>query len=71
MKMSYKIGEHDNAIRLKNASSFIQKGNRVKVMVMFRGREVQHDRLGEQLLFKLAEDLEQICLMEKKPKRGG
>lgn len=71
VKMSYKIGDHDYGVRLKSASSFLQKGNRVKATVTFRGREVQHDRLGEQLLFKLAEDLEQICLMEKKPKREG
>lgn len=71
VKMSYKIGEHDYGVRLKAASKFIRQGNRVKATVMFRGREVQHDKLGEELLNKLAKDLEDICNMEGRPRREG
>lgn len=69
--MSYKIGEHDYAVRYKAATKFIKQGNRVRVTVMFRGREVQHDKLGEALIVRLANDLEEICNMEGRPHREG
>lgn len=71
VKMSYKIGGHDYDVRLKAASKFIKQGNRVKLTVQFKGREVQHDRLGVDLMEKLAKDLEAICNMEGKPRREG
>lgn len=71
VKMSYKIDVHDYDVRKKNALKFLKQGNRVKCTVMFRGREVQHDNLGFDLLGKLAADLEEICLREGKPKREG
>lgn len=71
VKMSYKIDVHDYGVRLKNAGKFLKQGNRVKCTVMFRGREVQHDNLGFELLDKMAVDLEDVCLKEGKPKREG
>ena len=71
VKMSYKIDVHDYGVRIKNASKFINQGNRVKCTVQFRGREVQHEKLGMDLLYKMSEDMEQICSMEGKPKRDG
>eukprot|EP00544_Gedaniella_sp_CCMP2646_P010280 CAMPEP_0202483930 /NCGR_PEP_ID=MMETSP1361-20130828/3084_1 /ASSEMBLY_ACC=CAM_ASM_000849 /TAXON_ID=210615 /ORGANISM="Staurosira complex sp., Strain CCMP2646" /LENGTH=323 /DNA_ID=CAMNT_0049112373 /DNA_START=167 /DNA_END=1138 /DNA_ORIENTATION=+ len=71
VKMSYKIDVHDYSVRLKNAGKFLKQGNRVKCTVMFRGREVQHDNLGFDLLDKMAVDLEDVCLKEGKPKREG
>lgn len=71
VKMSYKIDVHDYGVRLKNAGKFLKQGNRVKCTVMFRGREVQHDNLGFDLLDKMAVDLEDFCLREGKPKREG
>merc|ERR1712032_1207918 len=58
VKMSYKIDVHDYGVRAKNAAKFIRQGNRVKATVMFRGREVQHDKLGFELLDRFAVDLE-------------
>lgn len=69
--MSYKIGDHDYNVRLKAATKFIKQGNRVKATIMFRGREVQHDNLGVELLQRLALDMEDICNMEGRPKREG
>lgn len=69
--MSYKIDVHDYEVRKKNASKFIQQGDRVKVSVMFRGREIQHDKLGYDLLYQLADDMQKICIMEGKPRREG
>merc|ERR1711983_115104 len=46
-------------------------GNRVKCTVIFKGREVQHDKLGYELLDKLAADMEKVCTMEGRPRREG
>ena len=71
VKMSYKIDVHDYQVRKKNASKFLTQGNRVKCTVMFRGREVQHDKLGFELLDKLAGDLDEVGLREGKAKKEG
>jgi translation initiation factor IF-3 len=71
VKMSYKIDVHDYGVRIKNASKFIKQGNRVKCTVQFKGREVQHDNLGVDLLNRMAEDMAKTCTMEGKPKREG
>ena len=71
VKMSYKIDVHDYTVRKKNASKFLSQGNRVKCTVMFRGREVQHDKLGYELLDKLAEELGEVATKEGRPKREG
>jgi translation initiation factor IF-3 len=71
VKMSYKIDVHDYGVRIKNASKFLKQGNRVKCTVQFKGREMQHDRLGFQLLDKMTEEMIDICTMEGKPKRDG
>jgi len=71
VKMSYKIDVHDYEVRKKNALKFLKQGNRVKCSIMFRGREVQHDKLGYELLDKLAEEMDEICTREGRPKREG
>jgi len=71
VKMSYKIDVHDYTVRKTSAAKFLQQGNRVKCTVMFRGREVQHDNLGFDLLQKLAGELDGICVSEGRPVREG
>eukprot|EP00545_Synedropsis_sp_CCMP1620_P013820 CAMPEP_0119013500 /NCGR_PEP_ID=MMETSP1176-20130426/8481_1 /TAXON_ID=265551 /ORGANISM="Synedropsis recta cf, Strain CCMP1620" /LENGTH=337 /DNA_ID=CAMNT_0006966593 /DNA_START=56 /DNA_END=1069 /DNA_ORIENTATION=+ len=71
VKMSYKIDVHDYDVRKKNAIKFLNQGNRVKCTVLFRGREVQHDKLGFELLEKLTVELENVAMREAKPKREG
>ena len=71
VKMSYKIDVHDYEVRKKNAYKFLRQGNRVKCTVVFRGREVQHDNLGFNLLDKLGADLTDTATREGKPKREG
>jgi len=71
VKMSYKIDVHDYDVRKKNALKFLNQGNRVKCTVMFRGREVQHDQLGFELLDKIADDLGDVCVREGRAKREG
>merc|ERR1712032_867457 len=71
IKMSYKIDVHDYEVRKKNALKFLNQGNRVKCSVQFRGRELSHDKLGYELLDKLAADMEGVCVREGRPKREG
>mmetsp|Transcript_14435 Transcript_14435/g.20344 ORF Transcript_14435/g.20344 Transcript_14435/m.20344 type:complete len:337 (-) Transcript_14435:168-1178(-) len=71
VKMSYKIDVHDYGVRKKSATKFLNQGNRVKVTIMFRGREVQHDKLGFELIDKLAQDLDKLATKEGKPVREG
>jgi translation initiation factor IF-3 len=71
VKMSYKIDVHDYDVRKKSAYKFLKAGNRVKCTVTFRGREVQHDKLGFELLEKLASELDDTCVKEGNPKREG
>mmetsp|Transcript_28206 Transcript_28206/g.39681 ORF Transcript_28206/g.39681 Transcript_28206/m.39681 type:complete len:335 (+) Transcript_28206:119-1123(+) len=71
VKMSYKIDVHDYGVRKKSATKFLNQGNRVKVTIMFRGREVQHDKLGFELIDKLAQDLDKLASKEGKPVREG
>jgi len=71
VKMSYKIDVHDYEVRKKNALKFLWQGNRVKCSIMFRGREVQHDKLGYELLDKLMAEMEDVCTREGRPKREG
>jgi translation initiation factor IF-3 len=71
VKMSYKIDVHDYDVRKRNAAKFLSQGNRVKCTIVFRGREIQHDKLGFELLDKLSNDLEKLALREGPPKKEG
>ena len=70
--MRYKIDTHDYEVRLKSAKKFITQGNKVKVVVMLRGREMQHNKLAIELANKFLADInEDSILVEKKPSLEG
>ncbi len=71
VKMRYKIEEHDYNVRVKNAQRFLKSGDKVKATVSFRGREIQHADLAEELLRKMAADLEDYAEVQQYPKREG
>ncbi|HHP7232203.1 MAG TPA: translation initiation factor IF-3 [Xenococcaceae cyanobacterium] len=71
VKMRYKIEEHDYNVRVKNAQRFLKSGDKVKATVSFRGREIQHANLAEELLRKMAADLEDFAEVQQYPKREG
>ncbi|MGF1541295.1 MAG: translation initiation factor IF-3 [Pleurocapsa sp.] len=71
VKMRYKIEEHDYNVRVKNAERFLKSGDKVKATVSFRGREIQHSNLAEQLLRRMASDLEAVAEIQQFPKREG
>ena len=68
VKVRYKIDTHDYEVRLKNIRKFISQGNKVKIVVMLRGREMQHSHLAVELAERFIADLANDPIsVEKKP----
>ena len=71
IRMSPGIDIGDFNTKLKNAQKFIADGNRVKVSVRFRGREMAHTDIGRDLLLKFAEGCTEVATLDKEPKLDG
>ena len=71
IRMSPGIGYNDFNTKLKNGQKFLNDGNRVKVSVRFRGREMAHTNIGEVLLRNFAEKCADIANLDKAPKLEG
>ncbi len=71
IKLRPKIGDHDFNTKRSHVERFLRGGDKVKVTIMFRGREVQHPQLGERLLRRLAEDLKDLGQIESQPNLDG
>lgn len=72
IKIRYKIDTHDYQVRIKSIEKFIAQGNKVKIVVMLRGREMQHSNLAFDLANKFVKDLENMpVVIEKKPQLEG
>jgi translation initiation factor IF-3 len=71
IKLRPKIGDHDFNTKRGHVERFLRGGDKVKVTIMFRGREVQHPELGERLLRRLAGDLEDLGRVESQPNLDG
>lgn len=72
VKVRYKIDTHDYEVRLKNIRKFISQGNKVKLVVMLRGREMQHSHLAIDLITKFLGEFEEgSYTVEKKPQIEG
>ena len=68
VKVRYKIDTHDYQVRIKNIKKFLAQGDKVKIVVMLRGREVQHSNLAFDLANRFLTDLEDVPkTIEKKP----
>lgn len=65
------IGDHDFNTKLRNARKFIEKGDKVKASVRFRGRAITHKELGQEVLDRLAKEVEDIAAVESRPKMEG
>lgn len=65
------IGDHDYEVKLKNAKRFLEDGDKVKVILKFRGRELSHTKLGLDLLKKMIEDIGTLGKVEMEPKMEG
>ena len=71
IKLRPKIGDHDFNTKRGHVERFLRGGDKVKVTIMFRGREVQHPELGERLLRRLAGDLDELGRIESQPNLDG
>jgi translation initiation factor IF-3 len=71
VKIRPNIEDHDLAVKTKNAVKFLQEGDKVKVTLMFRGRELAHAELGKQLLARVAELTKDIATIERHAKVEG
>ena len=71
VRMSPNIDTNDFNVKLKNAQKFLKEGNRVKVTVRFRGREMAHTSIGETLLKQFGEACAEMATVEKNPKLDG
>jgi len=71
MKLGLKIEEHDLQFKLKHLREFLSEGDKVKITIMFRGREVLHRDKGEQLASKVIDALKDVSDMEQRPKFDG
>lgn len=71
VKMRYKIEEHDYNVRVNSAERFLKSGDKVKATITFRGREIQHSHLAEELLKRMANDLKDVAEIQQFPKKEG
>lgn len=71
IRLSPGIDIHDFNFKQKNAQKFLQDGNKVKVSIRFRGREMAHTSIGQSQMLKFAEGLETYASMERSPKLEG
>lgn len=71
IRVSLTIEEHDIDIKAKNARKFLLDGDKVKITVRFRGREMELAHIGQKILDNFATKLEDVCLVEKRPKKEG
>lgn len=71
MRLGLKIGQHDLDIKLKKIRSFLSDGNKVRIQIFFRGREMAHQELGHELMKRIIEQLEDDAVVEQQPQMAG
>lgn len=71
VKLRPRIDDHDFDVKFRNAERFLQEGDKVKVTVMFRGREIVHTDIGREVLDRLANGLTHLAQIERPPRVEG
>ena len=71
VKMRPNIDDHDYMVKMKNVTKFIDHGDKVKVTLRFRGREMSHQQLGMQLLQRVQDDMKETAKVDAYPKLEG
>ena len=71
MKFRPKIDEHDYVTKMKHVVRFLGEGNKVKLTIMFRGREMAHPELGMKILRRVADDVADFAVIESDPRQDG
>ena len=71
LRLRPKIEEHDYKVKLRHAREFLEEGNKVRVVLRYKGREVAYQDAGLELLKRFANDLSDIAIVEKAPESDG
>lgn len=71
MRLGLKIGQNDLEIKLRKIRKFLEDGDKVKIMIFFRGREMAHRELGFELMDRITTMLEEDAIVEQKPQMAG
>ena len=71
MKIGLKISDNDLSIKIRKIKGFLEDGDKVKIMIIFRGREMAHKEIGNELLDRVLKELEEIAIVEGKPQFAG
>lgn len=71
VKLRPNIENHDFETKAKNVEKFLKNGDKVKITIMFRGREITHPDIGKQLCLRMAKTVEHVATVEKAPKVEG
>lgn len=71
MRIGLKIGSNDLEIKLRKIRDFLQDGHKVKIFILFHGREMAHQELGYEMINKIVNSLENDAILEQKPQMAG
>ena len=71
MKFKPKIDEHDYVTKMKHVVRFLDEGNKVKLTIWLRGREIAHPELGMKILRRIADDVAELAIIESQPRQDG
>jgi translation initiation factor IF-3 len=71
VKLRPKTEEHDYEFKVRNVKRFLEEGNKAKVTIMFRGREITHKELGSAILDDVIKDLKEVAVVEQMPRMEG
>ncbi|MFC6457688.1 MULTISPECIES: translation initiation factor IF-3 [Paenibacillus] len=71
VRLSATIDEHDFQTKQRNVVKFLNDGDKVKLSVRFRGREIAHASIGQKVLERMAAEVEELCIVERRPKLEG
>lgn len=71
IRLRPKTEEHDFLVKLRHIKKFIEQNNKVKVSMMFRGREIVYSDIGRAIMEEIKKELEPMCLIDQQPKLEG
>jgi translation initiation factor IF-3 len=71
VKLRPKTEEHDYGFKIRNIRRFLEEGNKARVTIMFRGREITHKELGQSVLDEVVGDLKEVAVVEQQPRMEG
>lgn len=71
VKMRPKTEEHDYEFKVRNVKRFLEEGNKARITIMFRGREITHKELGQALLEDVIKDVKEVGVVEQVPRMEG